>query len=132
MQIGEEAFQHFSYLYIKYVQIFKNLEDCYDQMVHPQKRQSVACSSLCACSVPRGRPWPQLHLAGSAFIRCCVARQPLRLRLCTSLVFGTALWLDVRKVLEATMGRMLEIRELLLQAEAGGANACEYSVPPCA
>ena len=42
MQIGEEAFQHFSYLYIKYVQIFKNLEDCYDQIVHPQKRQSAA------------------------------------------------------------------------------------------
>lgn len=37
----EEAFQHFSYLYIKYVQIFKNLEDCYDQHVHPQKRIDI-------------------------------------------------------------------------------------------
>ena len=26
-QEEEEAFQHFSYLYIKYVQIYKNLED---------------------------------------------------------------------------------------------------------
>ena len=35
--------------------------------------------------------------------------------------FSDALGRDVRKVLEATMGRMLEIRELLLQAEAGKA-----------
>lgn len=35
-----------SYLYIKYVQIFKNLEDCYDQMVHPQKRQSCSRSFI--------------------------------------------------------------------------------------
>ena len=55
----DEAFQHFSYLYIKYVQIFKNLEDCYDQHVHPQKR------------------------------------------------------LDVKEVLEAVMGRMLEIKQYL-------------------
>eukprot|EP00286_Rhodomonas_abbreviata_P017348 CAMPEP_0181334596 /NCGR_PEP_ID=MMETSP1101-20121128/26353_1 /TAXON_ID=46948 /ORGANISM="Rhodomonas abbreviata, Strain Caron Lab Isolate" /LENGTH=391 /DNA_ID=CAMNT_0023444601 /DNA_START=334 /DNA_END=1506 /DNA_ORIENTATION=+ len=40
-QDEEEAFQHFSYLYIKYVQIFKNLEDCYDQHVHPQKRIDI-------------------------------------------------------------------------------------------
>lgn len=37
----EDSFQHFSYLYIKYVQIYKNLEDCYDQHVHPQKRNDI-------------------------------------------------------------------------------------------
>ncbi len=36
-----EAFQHFACLYIKYVQIFKRLEMCYDAMVHPQKRIDV-------------------------------------------------------------------------------------------
>eukprot|EP00961_Rhodomonas_salina_P032964 443858-Rhodomonas_salina.2 len=40
-QDEEESFQHFSYLYIKYVQIYKNLEDCYDQHVHPQKRNDI-------------------------------------------------------------------------------------------
>lgn len=36
-----EAFQHFACLYIKYVQVFKRLEMCYDAMVHPQKRIDV-------------------------------------------------------------------------------------------
>lgn len=36
-----EAFQHFACLYIKYMQIFKRLEECYDAMVHPQKRIDV-------------------------------------------------------------------------------------------
>lgn len=36
-----EAFQHFACLYIKYLQIYKKLEDCYDGMVHPQKRIDV-------------------------------------------------------------------------------------------
>ncbi|KAF6114245.1 IQ motif containing with AAA domain 1 [Phyllostomus discolor] len=31
-------FQMLATFYIKYVQIFRNLEDAYDQMVHPQKR----------------------------------------------------------------------------------------------
>lgn len=33
-----QAFQHFACLYIKYLQIFRKLELCYDNMVHPQKR----------------------------------------------------------------------------------------------
>ena len=33
-----EWFQHYSLLYIKYIDVYKKLEDCYDQMVHPQKR----------------------------------------------------------------------------------------------
>lgn len=32
------AFQHLSVSYIKYIQIFRKLEECYDQIVHPQKR----------------------------------------------------------------------------------------------
>ena len=36
-----EAFQHFACLYIKYMQIFKKLEACYDAMLHPQKRSDV-------------------------------------------------------------------------------------------
>ena len=31
-------FQHYGPLYIKYIACYKKLEDCYDQLVHPQKR----------------------------------------------------------------------------------------------
>ena len=34
----EERFSHFAVLYIKYIEIYRRLEECYDQMVHPQKR----------------------------------------------------------------------------------------------
>jgi len=37
----EVGFQHYALLQIKYLQIYKKLEDCYDQMVHPQKRRSI-------------------------------------------------------------------------------------------
>eukprot|EP00397_Hematodinium_sp_SG-2012_P009376 GEMP01009459.1.p1 GENE.GEMP01009459.1~~GEMP01009459.1.p1 ORF type:complete len:837 (+),score=197.06 GEMP01009459.1:32-2542(+) len=40
-QTFEVGFQHFALLQIKYFQIYKKLEDCYDQMVHPQKRRSI-------------------------------------------------------------------------------------------
>merc|ERR1719446_1062387 len=40
-QFFEPGFQHFALLYIKYLQIYKKLEDCHDQMVHPQKRRSI-------------------------------------------------------------------------------------------
>lgn len=36
-----QAFQHFACLYIKYLQIFRKLETCYDNMIHPQKRLHV-------------------------------------------------------------------------------------------
>ena len=35
------AFQHYGSLYVKYMQIFKKLEECYDCMVHPQKRIDI-------------------------------------------------------------------------------------------
>jgi len=34
----DEIFQHLACLYIKYIDIFRKLENCYDQIVHPQKR----------------------------------------------------------------------------------------------
>ena len=34
-------FKHFALLYIKYLQIYEKLEDCYDQMIHPQKRRTI-------------------------------------------------------------------------------------------
>eukprot|EP00466_Bigelowiella_natans_P003378 jgi/Bigna1/142761/aug1.72_g17469 len=36
-----DLWQHYTHLYIRYVQIFRQLEECYDQMVHPQKRMDV-------------------------------------------------------------------------------------------
>jgi len=33
------AFQLLATMYIKYIQIFRKLELCYDQIVHPQKRR---------------------------------------------------------------------------------------------
>lgn len=35
------AFQKFAIMYIRYVLIFKKLEECYDQIVHPQKRRMI-------------------------------------------------------------------------------------------
>merc|ERR1719261_252073 len=34
-------FQECGHLYVKYLQIFKRLEACYDFMVHPQKRIDI-------------------------------------------------------------------------------------------
>lgn len=31
----------FSSLYLKYLQLYKKLEECYDLVVHPQKRESI-------------------------------------------------------------------------------------------
>jgi IQ and AAA domain-containing protein len=36
-----EIFEHLGRLYVKYIQIYRKLEECYDQIVHPQKRQSI-------------------------------------------------------------------------------------------
>eukprot|EP00112_Aurelia_sp_Birch-Aquarium-sp1_P000787 Seg1077.3 transcript_id=Seg1077.3/GoldUCD/mRNA.D3Y31 product="Dynein regulatory complex protein 11" protein_id=Seg1077.3/GoldUCD/D3Y31 len=33
------AFQFLAVMYVKYIQIFRKLEECYDQIVHPQKRR---------------------------------------------------------------------------------------------
>lgn len=31
----QEWFHYYATLYIKYIEIYKKLEDCFDQMVHP-------------------------------------------------------------------------------------------------
>jgi len=61
------AFQNLAVMYIKYIQIFRKLEECYDQIVHPQKR------------------------------------------------------LDIRHVLDGTMGRILELKDNMVTLEF-----CEY------
>ena len=35
----EEEFQQCAAKYIRYMQAYSKLEDCYDQMIHPQKRE---------------------------------------------------------------------------------------------
>lgn len=40
-QSFEPGFQHYALLYIKYLQIYRKLEDCHNQMVHPQKRRDI-------------------------------------------------------------------------------------------
>ena len=60
-----EQFQQYATLYIRYLQIFRQLEESYDQVVHPQKR------------------------------------------------------MDIKKTLEAAMGRLLEVREKLVALKEG-------------
>ena len=36
-----EVFEHLGKLYVKYIHIYKKLEECYDQIVHPQKRKDI-------------------------------------------------------------------------------------------
>ena len=43
-------FQHLACLYIKYIDIYRKVEECYDQMVQPQKGiliKKVLESSIC-------------------------------------------------------------------------------------
>ena len=44
-------------LYIKYIEIYKRLEDCFDQMVHPQKRifikRTLECSLCRICELKK-------------------------------------------------------------------------------
>jgi hypothetical protein len=37
----DDAFQHNACLYLRYITIYRKLEDCYDQMIHPQKRRDL-------------------------------------------------------------------------------------------
>ena len=48
---GEEIFQYLAVLYIKYIDIYRKLEECYDQIVHPQKR--VFIKKILECSISR-------------------------------------------------------------------------------
>jgi len=44
----EEEFQQLAAKYIRYIQTYTKLEDCYDQMIHPQKRSDIK-KALEAC-----------------------------------------------------------------------------------
>ncbi|KAJ3254876.1 Dynein regulatory complex protein 11 [Boothiomyces macroporosus] len=50
LQIKDQqvAFQHMAVLYIKYIQLYRRLEDAYDQLLHPQKRRLLK-NALVAC-----------------------------------------------------------------------------------
>jgi len=37
----EQMWKHYATLYVRYISIFRDLELCYDEMVHPQKRRDV-------------------------------------------------------------------------------------------
>ena len=41
LQDKAAAFHKVATMYIKYIQIFRKLEECYDQVVHPQKRRPI-------------------------------------------------------------------------------------------
>ena len=43
-------FQYHASLYIKYVDIARKLEECYDQIVQPQKRQFIKKTLECTLS----------------------------------------------------------------------------------
>lgn len=51
----DEVFQHLAVLYIKYIDIYKKLEECFDQMVHPQKRifikKTLECTICRICEL---------------------------------------------------------------------------------
>jgi len=53
----DEVFQHLASLYVKYIDIYRRLEECYDQIVHPQKRiyiKKVLESTICRiCEVKK-------------------------------------------------------------------------------
>jgi hypothetical protein len=70
----DDAAQHYCTLYLRYVGLYRKLEDCYDQMLHPQKRRDlkllleVVMARLCQVKAqcikfgPEGRPSDYLHL----------------------------------------------------------------------
>lgn len=70
----DDAFQHFACLYLRYLGIYRKLEECYDQMIHPQKRQDLKfilevvmarltqVKAQCVKFGPDGRPSDYLNL----------------------------------------------------------------------
>ncbi len=47
----DEVFQYLAVLYIKYIDIYRKLEECYDQCVHPQKR--IFIKKVLECTISR-------------------------------------------------------------------------------
>ena len=52
-QDASEKFQHFATLYIRYLQIFRKVEESYDMMVHPQKRMDIKKVRRCPATPVR-------------------------------------------------------------------------------
>ena len=56
---NDDIFQHLANLYIRYIEIYRKIEECYDQMVHPQKRifmkKILECSILHICEMKNVR-----------------------------------------------------------------------------
>jgi len=48
---NDDIFHHLACLYIKYIEIYRKLEECYDQMVHPQKR--IFIKKVLECTICR-------------------------------------------------------------------------------
>ena len=77
-----DAWLHFACLYVRYIQIFRELEDCYDQIVHPQKRADlkivldVVMARLCQVKqeLYRFTPEGNVYLKKSDKEQWCIAR----------------------------------------------------------
>jgi IQ and AAA domain-containing protein len=53
-----QGFMDWGAIYVKYLQTFRNLEQVYDQMVHPQKRIHVKeALEICAGRMLEVRSW---------------------------------------------------------------------------
>jgi hypothetical protein len=56
---NDDIFQHLASLYIRYIEIYRKIEECYDQMVHPQKRlfikKILECAILRICEMKNVR-----------------------------------------------------------------------------
>jgi hypothetical protein len=76
----EEAFRHFCFLYVKYVQVFRKLEDAYDQIVQPQKRADIKFNleSVCAHALAVHRVCCQYAFAHLILSRFELARSIAR------------------------------------------------------
>jgi hypothetical protein len=78
----EEAFQHFAYLYVRYIQVFRKLEDCYDQCVHPQKRRDIKLSLDTVCGGASDELWDDC--IGLMEVSClCVSENMFHVCLCS-------------------------------------------------
>lgn len=56
--MGLQGFMDWGAIYVKYLQTFRNLEQVYDQMVHPQKRIHIKKAlEICAGRMLEVRAW---------------------------------------------------------------------------
>ena len=86
--VTKQELEEYACIYIKYLQIFKKLEEVYDQMCHPQKRMDVkkVCHT-CSCSrshlyaalvppsSPSSRPAPPILLLVDLLCVCALVKR---------------------------------------------------------